>query len=59
MNQDYIIWYGPYSGKDVRELAKNEESKIYIKNQFEMLGECRLKQAIREALKYTSDNCQS
>lgn len=54
-----IIWYGPYCGKDVRELAKVEESRIYIKNQSEMLGECPLKKAIKEALKCTSDNYQS
>jgi len=52
---NYEIWYGPYANKDVRELAKNEKSRLYIKSQWGMLGECPLKWAIKEALKDTSD----
>lgn len=58
-DRDYIIWYGPYAGKDVRELAKDEKSRLYIQNQWGMLGECPLKWAIKEAIKCTSDSCQS
>lgn len=51
----YEIWYGPYAKNDVRELAKNEKSRSYIKSQWAMLGECPLKWAIKEALKDTPD----
>jgi hypothetical protein len=51
MKPEYIIWFGLYKDKDIRESNNDEEFKRYLLTEYFALGECPLKLGIKETLR--------